>query len=51
MIFNENNQILFRLRNKNPEKADSELHGEGTWTFPDRKIKIGRFPWRLLSIN
>ena len=31
-------QVLLGQRNKDPEKADSELHGEGTWTMPGGKL-------------
>ena len=29
------NQILLGKRHYDPKKADSELHGEGTWTMPE----------------
>ncbi len=32
------NKILLGLRHQDPEKADSELHGEGTWTMPGGKV-------------
>jgi 8-oxo-dGTP diphosphatase len=35
----KNNKVLFGKRNENPETADSELHGEGTWTMPGGKIE------------
>jgi 8-oxo-dGTP diphosphatase len=35
------NKILLGRRNKNPETADSELHGEGTWTMPGSKLEFG----------
>lgn len=34
-------KILLGLRHSDPEKADSELHGEGTWTMPGGKIEFG----------
>lgn len=37
-------KILLGLRNSDPEKADSELHGEGTWTMPGGKIEFGEEP-------
>ena len=37
----KDNKVLFGRRNSNPEKASSELHGEGTWTFPGGKIHFG----------
>lgn len=33
-----NNKVLLGRRHKDPEKADSELHGEGTWTLPGGSI-------------
>lgn len=36
-----NNQVLLGLRHSDPTKADSELHGEGTWTMPGGKIRFG----------
>ena len=36
-----NNMILLGRRNEDPEKADSELHEEGTWTMPGGNIKYG----------
>ena len=37
-------KILLGLRHSDPEKADSELHGEGTWTMPGGKIEFGEDP-------
>lgn len=34
-------QVLLGLRNSDPLKADSELHGEGMWTIPGGKIHFG----------
>jgi ADP-ribose pyrophosphatase YjhB (NUDIX family) len=34
-------QILLGKRNPDPEKADSLLHGEGTWTLPGGKLDFG----------
>jgi len=34
-------KILLGLRNPDPKKAESELHGEGTWTMPGGKINFG----------
>jgi 8-oxo-dGTP diphosphatase len=31
-------KMLLGKRHSNPEKADSFLHGEGTWTFPGGKL-------------
>ncbi|MFH1867177.1 MAG: NUDIX domain-containing protein [Patescibacteria group bacterium] len=36
------NKVLLGLRNPDPAKADSALHGEGTWTCPGGKIKFGQ---------
>lgn len=35
------NKILLGQRHLDPEKADSELHGEGTWTMPGGKLHFG----------
>jgi 8-oxo-dGTP diphosphatase len=40
MILREG-MILLGKRNDDPEKADSELHGEGTWTMPGGKMEFG----------
>jgi len=34
----KDNKILLGKRHDNPEKASSELHGEGTWTMPGGKM-------------
>lgn len=34
-------KILLGKRHTDPEKADSELHGEGTWTMPGGKLEFG----------
>lgn len=44
LILNEKNQILLGLRNEDPDKADSELHGEGTWTMPGGKMDFLESP-------
>lgn len=36
-----NNQILLGHRHPDPTKADSALHGEGTWTMPGGKLNFG----------
>lgn len=41
MIFNENNELLLGLKNKNKDLADSELHEEGTWCLPGGMIEYG----------
>ncbi len=38
MILNSKNQVLLGKRHDDPEKADSELHGERTWTMPGGKL-------------
>ncbi|OHA18935.1 MAG: hypothetical protein A2836_03390 [Candidatus Taylorbacteria bacterium RIFCSPHIGHO2_01_FULL_45_63] len=35
------NKILLGRRHADPEKADSELSGEGTWTMPGGKLEFG----------
>jgi 8-oxo-dGTP diphosphatase len=37
MIFRDN-KILLGKRHDDPDKADSKLHGEGTWTMPGGKL-------------
>ncbi len=32
------NKVLLGKRHDNPKKADSELHGEGSWTMPGGKL-------------
>jgi len=34
----ENNKILLGQKHVDSNKADSELHGEGTWTMPGGKL-------------
>ncbi|MBR1385222.1 MAG: NUDIX domain-containing protein [Bacilli bacterium] len=41
IVLNDKNQILLGLRNSDEEKADSELHEEGTWTMPGGNIEYG----------
>jgi len=41
IVLNDKNQILLGLRNEDEKKADSELHGEGTWTMPGGKLEYG----------
>ena len=40
MIFSDGKVLLGR-RHQDPKKADSELHGEGTWTMPGGKLDFG----------
>lgn len=40
MILDEG-KVLLGKRHEDPEKADSELHGEGTWTMPGGKVHFG----------
>lgn len=37
----KDNKILLGKRHDDPIKADSLLHGEGTWTMPGGKIDFG----------
>jgi len=37
----KDNKILLGKRHDDPKKADSELHGEGTWTMPGGKLEFG----------
>ncbi len=34
-------KVLLGKRHDDPEKADSALHGEGTWTMPGGKMHFG----------
>nr|MCK4929540.1 NUDIX domain-containing protein [Nanoarchaeota archaeon] len=34
-------KVLLGKRHEDPEKADSELRGEGTWTMPGGKLHFG----------
>lgn len=37
----KNNKVLLGKRHSDPTKADSELHGEDTWTMPGGKLHFG----------
>lgn len=37
----KDNKVLLGKRHDDPEKADSELHGAGTWTMPGGKLHFG----------
>lgn len=37
----KNGKVLLGRRNEDPEKADSELNGAGTWTMPGGKFEFG----------
>ncbi len=37
----KNNQVLLGQRHDDPKKADSLLHGQGTWTMPGGKLDFG----------
>lgn len=41
MILNSDNHVLLGKRHDDPEKADSMLHGEGTWTLTGGKLDFG----------
>ncbi len=34
-------KVLLGRRHSDPAKADSELHGEGSWTMPGGKLEFG----------
>lgn len=36
----KDNKILLGRRHGDPEKADSDLHGEGSWTMPGGKLEF-----------
>ena len=37
----KDNKVLLGKRHDDPEKAGSNLHGEGTWTMPGGKLDFG----------
>jgi 8-oxo-dGTP diphosphatase len=37
----QDNKVLLGKRNDDPEKASSEMSGEGTWTMPGGKLEYG----------
>lgn len=39
-----NNKVLLGKRHEDPSKADSELHGEGSWTMPGGGMDFGEDP-------
>lgn len=41
VVVNKEGKILLGKRNGDPEKAGSELRGEGTWTMPGGKLHYG----------
>ncbi len=41
VMFLKNGGVLLGKRHADPAKADSELHGEGTWTMPGGKLEFG----------
>jgi ADP-ribose pyrophosphatase YjhB (NUDIX family) len=41
VIIVDDNKILLGLRSSNADTADSELHGEGTWTLPGGGMNYG----------
>lgn len=38
MVLNNKKEVLLGHRHEDPVKADSDLHGEGTWTMPGGKL-------------
>ena len=41
MILNKDGKVLLGKRHDDPQKADSALHGEGTWTMPGGSLEVG----------
>lgn len=41
MLFLREGKVLLGHRHPDPKKADSALHGEGTWTMPGGKLDFG----------
>lgn len=44
VMFVRNGQVLLGRRHDDAEKADSLLHGEGTWTLPGGKLDFHERP-------
>lgn len=44
VLFSRDGRILLGKRHDDPAKADSELHGEGTWTIPGGKLDFHEKP-------
>lgn len=42
MVFRDG-KVLLGKRHENPEKAQSELNGAGTWTMPGGSLEFGEF--------
>ena len=40
LIINKTGKVLLGKRHQDPQKADSELHGEGSWTLPGGKLEF-----------
>jgi len=41
MLLNDKGEVLLGKRHEEPEKAGTQLHGEGTWTLPGGKLDFG----------
>ena len=41
VLIMRDNKVLLGKRHDDPEKASSDLHGEGTWTMPGGKMDFG----------
>jgi 8-oxo-dGTP diphosphatase len=41
MLLNDKGEVLLGKRHEDPEKAQSQLHGEGMWTIPGGKLDFG----------
>ena len=44
MMILKEEKVLLGKRHSDPEKADSALHGEGTWTMPGGGLHFGEKP-------
>lgn len=44
VLFVRDGKVLLGKRHDDPVKADSELHGEGTWTIPGGKMDFHERP-------
>ncbi|MFP4116176.1 MAG: nucleotide triphosphate diphosphatase NUDT15 [Candidatus Aenigmatarchaeota archaeon] len=49
VFLDENGKVLLGKRHTDPEKADSELSGEGTWTLPGGGMKYKETPGEAAS--
>ena len=51
LIINKTGKVLLGKRHQDPQKADSELHGEGSWTLPGGKLEFLEKPKKGVHEN